>query len=149
MQSHISLLCLTGKCYISLFQRHVLCYFLSVHNHLTIFVNIHRDGDICSYIYLDTGLLLKTKGRKEIYSSKPEPKYPSAANSNILGVAKSNTPQRCTSCSAFNPCVLQKRPQVNKYVIIVAIENAKLKLLKVLSSYNNALCDSSKLFYNN
>ena len=31
-------------------------------------------------------------------------------------------------------------------MIIVAIENAKLKLLKVLSSYNNALCDSSKIF---
>ena len=31
-------------------------------------------------------------------------------------------------------------------MIIVAIENAELQLLKVLSSYNNALCDSSKLF---
>ena len=29
---------------------------------------------------------------------------------------------------------------------IVAIENAKLKLFKVLSCNNNALCDSSKLF---
>ena len=29
---------------------------------------------------------------------------------------------------------------------IVAIENAKLKLLKVLSSNNNALCDEYKLF---
>ena len=29
---------------------------------------------------------------------------------------------------------------------IVAIENAKLKLLKLLSSNNNALCDGSKLF---
>ena len=32
-------------------------------------------------------------------------------------------------------------------MIIVAIEYAKLKLSKVLSSYNNALCDISKLFY--
>ena len=30
---------------------------------------------------------------------------------------------------------------------IVAIENAKLKLLKLLSRNNNALCNSSKLFY--
>ena len=37
-------------------------------------------------------------------------------------------------------------PKSKKCVIIVAIENAKLKLLKLLSSYNNALCDSSKLF---
>ena len=37
-------------------------------------------------------------------------------------------------------------PKSKKFVIIVAIENAKLKLLKVLSSYNNAICDSSKLF---
>ena len=37
-------------------------------------------------------------------------------------------------------------PKSKKCVIIVAIENAKLKLLKILSSYNNALCDSSKLF---
>ena len=34
-----------------------------------------------------------------------------------------------------------------KCVIIVAIDNAKLRLLKVFSSYNNALCDSSKLFF--
>ena len=34
-------------------------------------------------------------------------------------------------------------PKSKKCVIIAAIENAKLKLLKVLSSYNNALCDSS------
>ena len=32
---------------------------------------------------------------------------------------------------------------------IVAIENAKLKLLKVLSSNNNALCDKYKLFFYN
>ena len=38
-------------------------------------------------------------------------------------------------------------PKSKKCVFIVAIENAKLKLLKVLSSYNNALCDSSKLFF--
>ena len=37
-------------------------------------------------------------------------------------------------------------PKSKKCVIIVAIENAKLKLSKVLPSYNNALCDSSKLF---
>ena len=36
-------------------------------------------------------------------------------------------------------------PKSKKCVIIVAIENANLKLLQVLSSYNNALCDSSKL----
>ena len=37
-------------------------------------------------------------------------------------------------------------PKSKKWVIIVAIENSKLKLLKELSSYNNALCDCSKLF---
>ena len=62
-------------------------------------------------------------------------------------MTKSNSPQRCTSSSAFNLCVLKKTsPSKRKCVIVVAIENAKLKLLKVLSSYNNALCDSSKLF---
>ena len=71
---------------------------------------------------------------------------PTGANSDILSVTKSNSPQRCTSGSAFNSCVLQKRPKSNKCVIIVALENAKLKLLKVLPSYNNALYDSSKLF---
>ena len=30
---------------------------------------------------------------------------------------------------------------------IVAIENAKLKQLNLLSSINNALCDSSKFFF--
>ena len=34
----------------------------------------------------------------------------------------------------------------DKAEIIVAIENAKLKLLNVLSSNNHVLCDSSKLF---
>ena len=41
----------------------------------------------------------------------------------------------------------KKVPKSVKCVIVVAIENAKLKLVKVLSSYNNALCDSSKLFF--
>ena len=43
----------------------------------------------------------------------------------------------------------KKVPKSKKCVIIVAIDNAKLKLLKVLSSYNNAMCDSSNFFYNN
>ena len=38
-------------------------------------------------------------------------------------------------------------PKSNKCLIIVAIENAKLKLLNMLSSYSNKLCDSSKLFF--
>ena len=40
--------------------------------------------------------------------------------------------------SAFNLCVVQNVPKSKKCVIV--------KLLKVLSSYNNALYDSSKLF---
>ena len=91
-------------------------------------------------------MLLKTKGRKEIYSSEPEPKLPTGANLDILGVTKSNSPQRCTSGSAFNLCVLKNVSKSKECVIVVAIENAKLKLLKVLSGYNNALCGSSKLF---
>ena len=69
----------------------------------------------------------------------------------ILGVTKSNSPQRCTFGSGFNLCVYFKNVHKSKKCVIkVAIENAKSKLLKVLSSYNNALCDSSKLlFYNN
>ena len=63
-----------------------------------------------------------------------EPKFPTGANSYIFGVKKSNSPQRCTSGFAFNLCVLQKRPQVKEMYNYVAIENAKLKLLKVLSS---------------
>ena len=38
-------------------------------------------------------------------------------------------------------------PKLKKCVTIVAIENAKIKLLKVLTSYNNALCDNSKFFF--
>ena len=38
-------------------------------------------------------------------------------------------------------------PKSKKCVIIVAIDNAKLKLLKVFSSYINALCDSSKIYF--
>ena len=45
-------------------------------------------------------------------------------------------------------CVYFKNvPKSKKCVIVVAIEKAKLKLLKMLSSYNNALCDSFKLFF--
>ena len=86
------------------------------------------------------------KDCKEIYSFSPEHNFPNGANSDILGVTKSNSAQRCTSGSVFNLCVLQKRPQIKEIHIIVATENAKLKLLKVLSSYYNALCDNSKLF---
>ena len=57
---------------------------------------------------------LKMNVRKEIYSSEPEPKFPTGANSDILGVTISNSPQRCTSGSAFNPRVLEKRPQVKE-----------------------------------
>ena len=109
----------------------------------------HRisDGDIRKYASLDTGLLLKTKGRKEIYSSEPEPKFPTGVNSDILGVTKSNSPQRCTSGSAFNPCALQKRPQVKEMRDYSGYRKCKIKTIKVLSSYNNALCDSSKLCF--
>ena len=79
---------------------------------------------------------LKRKAVKRFYSSESEAKIPTGANSDILGVAKSNSPQRCISGSAFNLCVASQK----KCVIIVAIENEKLKLLKVLSSYHNALC---------
>ena len=71
---------------------------------------------------------MKTKGRKEIYSSEPEPKFPTGANLDILGVTIFNSPQRCTSGSALNLCVLKIVPKSKKCVIIMAIENAKLKL---------------------
>ena len=47
-----------------------------------------------------------------------------------------------TSCLAPPPSLKSK-----KCVIKVAIENAKLKLLKVVYSYNNAVCGSSKPFF--
>ena len=115
--------------------------------HINIIHHRVSDGDTRYYASLDTSFHLKTKGRKEIYSSESEPKFPNRANSDILGVTKSNSPQRCTSGSAFNLCVLQNVTKSKKFVIIVALENAKLKLLKVLSCHNNALCDSSKLFF--
>ena len=90
------------------------------------------------------GLLLKMKGREEIYSSEPEPKFPTGDNSDILGMTKSNSPQRCTSGSALICVYFKNVPKPKKCVIIVAIENAKLKLLKVFA--NNALCDSSMFF---
>ena len=49
---------------------------------------------------MDTSLLLKMKGRIEIFFSEPEPKFPNGANSDILGLIISNSPQRCTSDSA-------------------------------------------------
>ena len=82
------------------------------------------------YVCLSNGLLLKTKGRKEIYSSEPEPKFPSGANSDILGVTKSNSPQRCMSGSAFNLCVLQKRPQVKEMRGYSGYRKCKVKTIK-------------------
>ena len=74
-------------------------------------------------------LLLKTKGGKEIYSSEPEPKYHSGANSDILGITQLNSPQRCTSGSAFNLCVLQKRPQVKEMCDYSGYRKCKIKIL--------------------
>ena len=90
---------------------------------------------------------MKTKGCKEIYSSEPEPKFPTGANSDILGLTKSNPPQRVLLVLPSIRVYFKNVSKSKKCVIIVAIENAELKLLKVLSSYNNALCDSSKLFF--
>ena len=36
----------------------------------------NSDGDIREYASLDSGMLLKTKVRKEIYSCEPESKFP-------------------------------------------------------------------------
>ena len=78
-------------------------------------------------------MLLKTKGRKEIYSSGPEAKLPNGAYSDILGLTKSNSPQRCTSGSAFSRVCFKDVPKSKTCLKIMAIENAKLKLLKVFS----------------
>ena len=84
------------------------------------------------------------KGRKEIYTSEPEPKFPNAANS-----GRNQTPHRGLLPVLPSICVVKNVPKSTKCVIIVAIENAKFKLLKVLPCYNNTLCDSSYFFYNN
>ena len=64
-----------------------------------------------------------------------QPKFPNGANSDILGVTKLNSPQRCTSGFAFNLCVHQNVPKFKKCLIIVAIENAnsllKQKILRL------------------
>ena len=67
-------------------------------------------------VYVNTLPFWKTKRRKEIYSSEPEPKVPNGANSDIIGVTKSNSPQPTEWYfgSAFSRCVLQKRPQVKE-----------------------------------
>ena len=91
-------------------------------------------------------MLLKMKGRKEIYSSEPEPKIPTGANLDILGVLKSNSHRGVLPVLPSICVYLKNVPKSKKCVIIEAIENAKLKLFKVLFSYNNALCDSFKLF---
>ena len=88
-----------------------------------------RGGKINCY----TGLLLKTKGRKEISSwSEPEPKFPSEASSDILCVTKSNSPQRCTSVAGFNLCVLQKRPQVKGIRDYSGYRKCKIKTIKTV-----------------
>ena len=65
---------------------------------------------------MDTSLLLKMKGRIE-FSPELESKFPNEANWDILGLLnsdmmKSNSPQWCTSCFAFNLCVYTKVPHV-------------------------------------
>ena len=62
-------------------------------------------------------------------------------------MTKSNSSQRCTSVLPSIRVYFKNVPKSKKCVIIVAIENAKLKLLKVLSSYTYGLCDSFKLFF--
>ena len=79
---------------------------------------------------MDTGLLLKTKGRKKINSSEPEPKFPTGVDSDILGVTKSNSPHRCTSGSAFNLCLLKKRPQVKEMRDYSGYRKCKIKTIK-------------------
>ena len=76
---------------------------------------------------LDTGLLLKTKGRKEIYSSEREPKFPTGANSDILGVTKSTAHRGVLPVLPSIRVYFKNVPKSKKCVIIVAIENAKLK----------------------
>ena len=66
---------------------------------------------------------------KEIYSSEPEPKYHSGANSDILDITQLNSPQRCTSGSAFDLCVLQKRPQVKEMCDYSGYRKCKIKIL--------------------
>ena len=70
----------------------LLCFYRNIFNihkqmlsDYTVDMIHHRisDGDIRS---LDTGLLLKTKGRKEVYSSEPEPKFPTGANLDVFCV---------------------------------------------------------------
>ena len=96
---------------------------LLIHHHVS-------DGDLRLYASLDTSLLLKTIGRKEIYSSEPEPKFPNGVNSDIFGVTKPNSPQRCTSGSAFNLCVLKKRPQVKEMTDYSGYRKCKIKTIK-------------------
>ena len=61
---------------------------------------------------------------------------------------RNQTPHRSVLPALPSICVYFKNvSKSQKCVIIVAVENAKLKLLKVLSIYNNALCNSSKLFF--
>ena len=116
-------------------MQHIIALTCSMKEFSVLVFNVvihHRvsDGDIRQYASLDTGLLLKMKGRKEIYSSEPEPKFPTGANSDILGVTKSNSPQRCTSGSAFNVCVLKKRPQVKEMRDYSGYRKCKIKIIK-------------------
>ena len=77
----------------------------------------------------------KGESRKEIYTSEPETKFPTGAKSDILCV-KIKLPTDAYFRFCFQSCVYFKNvPKSKKCVIIVATENAKLELLKVLFSY--------------
>ena len=62
----------------------------------------------------------------------------------IFLARRNQTPHRSVLPVLPSICVYFKNvTKSKKCVIVVVIENAKFKLLNVLSSYNNALCDIS------
>ena len=92
-------------------------------------------------------MLLKTKGRKEICSSEPEPNFPNGANSDILGQTKSKLPTEVYFRFCLQSvCTSKKSPSQKKCVIIVAIENAKKCCIVTIMRYAIVLSFSLQQF---
>ena len=81
--------------------------------------------------------------QKVIKRSTPLSRNPNSPLEQVFLAWRNQTPHRGVLLFLLQSVYFKNVPKSKRCMIIVAIENAKLKLLKVLSSYNNAL---SKLF---
>ena len=81
---------------------------------------------------MDTSLLLKMKGRLEIFLSEPESKFPKEANSDILGfLLNQTTHSGVLSFCLQSGCVRQTSPSQNAHNELV--KTFALKRLQIIT----------------